>query len=209
MPPKTTTRSSAPTHGLPLWSSPVRTADGRLLPTTGPRVCRWIETHCVYGEGDWFGQHVRLRPFQRRFIYRLYEYDPETGLRRYRRGLWGLGKGNGKSPIAAFIGAYELAGQTQLTPRVIIGAASKKQANLVFGDLYTVATTSRSLKPFLEPYKYEVHLKGAKGVAERIAAEVGTNDGARATGFIADEVHEWQNQAAGVFAGIGGAAGER
>ena len=39
----------------------------------------------------------------------------------------------------------------------------------------------------VEPYALQIHLKGKPGVAERIAAAEGTNDGARATAFIADE----------------------
>jgi hypothetical protein len=47
-----------------------------LLPTLGPLVCRWIERYCVLGEGDYFGQPFRLRPWQRAFLYRLYELVP-------------------------------------------------------------------------------------------------------------------------------------
>jgi phage terminase large subunit-like protein len=80
-----------------------------LAPSDGARVCRWIERHCVLGEGDYFGQPFRLRPWQRRFLYRLYELNPD-GTRRYRRALLGLPKGNGKTPLAAAIAAYELCG---------------------------------------------------------------------------------------------------
>lgn len=133
---------------------------------------------------------MRLRPFQRRFIYRLYEYHPD-GTRRYRRALFGIAKGNGKSPLAAWIAAYELLASEATAPRVIIGAASLKQANLVFGDLRVCVSESPTLKPLVEPYELQVLIKGRPGVAERIAAEAGTNDGARATAFIADELHEW------------------
>ena len=69
--------------------------DPRLSASDGARVCRWIERHCVLGEGDYFDQPFRLRSWQRRFLYRLYELNPD-GSRRYRRALLGLPKGNGK-----------------------------------------------------------------------------------------------------------------
>jgi len=56
-------------------------------PTGGPKVVRWIEKHCVYGEGDKFGQPVRLEPFQRHFLHHLYRVNPATGFRQYRRAF--------------------------------------------------------------------------------------------------------------------------
>lgn len=172
-------------------------------------MCRWIEANCVYGEGDYFGQPVVLRPWQREFIYRLFEYYPETGRLRYKRAIFGMAKGNGKSPIAAWVGAEGLLGDSSISPRVIIGAASLKQANLVFGDLRTTMR-SPTLKPLVEPYELEVRIKDRPGVAERIAAEAGTNDGARATRFIADELHEWLLAAtARVYMVVDGAIAKR
>src|SRR5947209_1758187 len=107
------------TRVLPLYSSPVKMADGRLLPSKGEAVCDWIESCCVYGEGDSFGEPVQLREFQRRFFYRLYEFYPETGLRRYKRAVLGMAKGNGKTPLAAWVGAYELCGGVNVYPRVM------------------------------------------------------------------------------------------
>jgi phage terminase large subunit-like protein len=209
VPSKTPTKTRVKTPVSPLYASPVATADGRILPTHGPFVCRWIEATCVYGEGDYFGQPFRLRPFQRRFLWRLYEYWPETGRRRYRRGLWGMGKGNGKTPIAAAVGAVELAGGMNVSPLVLVGAASLKQADLVFGDLRTMATTSPTLRHLLEPYDLEILLRGRPGRAERIAAAVGTNDGPRATAFIADELHEWLGRLGRTFRIVDGAIAKR
>lgn len=197
------------THASPLWSSPLKTRDDRLLPTHGARVCRWIEKHCVHGEGDWFGQPVKLRPWQKRWIYRLYEYYPETGRRRYRRALKGVPKGNGKTPEAAWIGAYQLLGGVHESPRVIIGAASLKQANWVFGDLRNTVTESPTLADLVVPMDLEIQLRDRPGVAERIAAEAGTNDGARATCFIADELHEWTGRKARIYLVVDGAITKR
>lgn len=207
MPSATKTKT---THVSPLYASPVETADGRILPTHGPFVCRWIETNCVNGEGDYFGEPIRLRRFQRRFLYRLYEYYPETGERRYRRALWTMGKGNGKTPMAACIGAFELAGGMNVSPLVLVGAASLKQADLVFGDLRTMATISPTLKRVLEPFDLEILLRGGRpGRAERIAAAVGTNDGPRATCFLADELHEWLGRLGRTFRIVDGAIAKR
>lgn len=171
-------------------------------------MCDWIEGHCVYGEGDWYGQRVQLRQWQRDFIRRLYLTDA-VGNRIYRRALLGMGKGNGKTPLASWIGAYELLGTEKLSPRVIIGAASLKQANLVFGDLKATLKQG-DMAPFVELYDLRVELRQPlEGRAERIAAEAGTNDGARATAFIADELHEWVGSTGRVYTVIDGAVAKR
>lgn len=181
----------------------------RPYPTRGNRVIRWIERNCVYGEGDWFGQPVRMEEFQRRWVRRLYQYHPDTGRRVYRRALWGLGKGNGKTPMEAWIAAYELFRDDVVSPRVIIGAASLKQADLVFGDLRATVTESPHLSPFASAYDLEIQLRDRPGKAERIAAAVGTNDGARATAFLADELHEWTGRNARVYIVVDGAVAKR
>lgn len=194
----------------PRWSSPLaKTAEGANWPTHGLEVCRWIEANCVYGEGDWYGQPVKLRPWQKAFIARLYQYDPASGRRRYRRALLGVGKGNGKTPLGAWIGAYELFRADVASPRVVIGAAALKQANLVFGDLKTTIAQSDRLSHLADPFDLQVLLKDRPGVAERIAAEAGTNDGARATAFIADELHEWEGRIARVYTVMDGAIAKR
>jgi phage terminase large subunit-like protein/intein/homing endonuclease len=65
-------------------------------PSDGPKVIRWIEANCVYGEGDRFGEPVKLELFQRIFLTFLFEKRPD-GQHRYRRALLELPKGNGKA----------------------------------------------------------------------------------------------------------------
>ena len=44
-----------------------RSMSSTARPTKGPRVCKFIERHCVLGEGDYFGQPVRLRRWQKTY----------------------------------------------------------------------------------------------------------------------------------------------
>jgi phage terminase large subunit-like protein len=100
----TRARTSPDRRCRPLSAPPALTA-----PTLGPQVCRWIEANCVLREGDHFGEPMRLRRWQKALLYSLYELTP-TGRRRYTRALLELPKGNGKTPLAATVALYELAG---------------------------------------------------------------------------------------------------
>jgi phage terminase large subunit-like protein len=158
----------------------------------GEFVARWIEANCVLGEGDYFGEPFVLRSWQRAIVRELYRLNPD-GSRKYRRALIGLPKGNGKTPIAAAIGAYELAGGSHISPVVPVSAATFEQADLVFGDMKTIFRESPTLASFVEVYDTEIVLKGQPGRAFRVAAARGSNDGSRPTCYIADELHEFND----------------
>jgi hypothetical protein len=95
----------------------------------------WIEDNCICGEGDWYGQPLKLRLEQQRFLYRWYEYCPKCGEWRANEGLRGAATGDGKTQFIAAIAVLEMAGPPQIavpSPNIPIGAASFEQANLLF-----------------------------------------------------------------------------
>ena len=157
-------------------------------PTDGPKVIKFIESHCRYGEGDNFGQPVRLDPWEKAIINHLYRLNPD-GSRRYRRCLLELPKGNGKTPLGAWIAIYELC--TGTSPVIPVAAASYEQSNLLFDDIRSAIDESPTLSQFLETFESEVQVRNGPGRAYRVAAVAGTNDGARPTLVLADEIHEW------------------
>lgn len=161
----------------------------------GRQVVGWIETCCVFGEGDRLGQPVRLEPFQVDFLLGLFELRPD-GRRRYRRALLECPKGNGKSPISAWVGAYELTHRDSAS--IPVAAASYEQAEVLFGDLRTCVRESAVLAAEVEAFEHEVVRVDGRGRAFKVAAVAGTNDGGRPTAFLADELHEWQGNKARV-----------
>jgi len=187
--PKTTpAESPKPRQKKPLYYSPIPTPPP---PSWGGLICRWIETNLVHGEGDKFGEAFRLEPWQRAFIWRLYEYDATTGKRLVRRALLGTPKGNGKTELLAAIALAELAGpKAPLAANIPVAAASFEQADLLFGTARIMLTQGPLAKHF-EVFDTEILRKDGPGRMYRVAAAAGTNDGGRPTCFIADELHEW------------------
>jgi phage terminase large subunit-like protein len=185
----------------PLSSPPLTNA-----PSDGPKVIRWIERHCRYGEGDRFGQPVMLELFQKLFLIWLFELK-QDGTRRYRRALLEVPKGNGKTPIAAWVAAYLLA--TQRSAIIPVAAASYDQAELLFGDMRTAVAESPTLGPLFNTFEGEIQVKDGPGRAYKVAAVAGTNDGQRPSAFFADEIHEWIGNKARVHLVIANGAAKR
>lgn len=175
-------------------------------PSEGPKVARWIQQNCVYGEGDKFGLPVKLDMFQKIYLIWLFELRPD-GSRRYRRALLEVPKGAGKTPISSWIGAYLLA--TQKSAVIPVAAASYEQAELLFGDLRTCAEESPRLKSVFIPFEAEIQVKDGPGRAYKVAAVAGTNDGQRPSAFLADEIHEWLGNKARVHLVIANGTAKR
>jgi phage terminase large subunit-like protein len=176
-------------------------------PSLGPWICAWIEQNLVHSEGDFYGKPFRLQKFEKAFIWRAYELNPD-GSRKYQRALLGLSKGNGKTELGAALAVCELAGpvvfddwiesgkpraKQRLAPDIPVAAASFEQADTLFGSAKTMITQGQ-LAPLFECFDTEILPKQGPGRLYRVAAVAGTNDGRRPTFFVADELHEWEGK---------------
>lgn len=174
---------------------------GELWPSEGGVACAWIEDNCICGEGDFYGQLMKLRLDQEKFLYRWYEYCPDCSEWRYNEALRGEATGGGKTQFIAAVVALEFAGPPQIAPSspdIAIAAASFEQANLLFSKVATICggrdqvDKMSPLLGFFEVYDTEIKFSdGRPGRIYRIAAVAGTNEGGLPTLFVRDELHEW------------------
>lgn len=172
-----------------------------LWPSYGAIAVRWIEENCICGEGDFYGELVKLRPDQKLFVYRWYEYCPNCDYWHYVDGIRTAATGDGKTTFIAALAALEMAGPPEISPHspnVVISAASYDQAGLLFRTTATMFG-GQDRKDHMAPLcgLFEVYAKkitradGNPGLVERVAAVAGTNEGGLPTLFIGDEMHEW------------------
>jgi phage terminase large subunit-like protein len=106
--------------------------DGELAalgkPGSATRLLRFFPHYFVHPKGPLIGQPFRLEPWQQRFLREFYKRD-KHGRRLYRLGVLGVPRGNGKTPLAAGLGLYELVTRTD-APEVYFAACSKEQAGI-------------------------------------------------------------------------------
>lgn len=177
------------------------TVPGVRWPSEGRWAAKWIQRKLIYGEGDWFGLPVLLRPDQKRFIRRWYEACPECGYWHYTDAVRSEATGGGKTTFAAAIGDLEMFGPPQiapLSPNIINAAAGFDQADLLFSTAGVMVggrdqvVKEAPLCGHAEVYDTEIKfVDGRPGVMRRVAAVAGTNEGGLPSLFLADEVHEW------------------
>lgn len=167
--------------------------DGRVFWSTGGHVIWFIESFCVFTNGRWLGQPFILFPWQRKLLYELFEVDPDTGLRVYRRALIGIARKSGKSEVAAALALYFMLADDEPSAAVYCAAASEEQAEVVFeaakrmcevdgaplADMVLVEKTK--LSSVTDPYSF-IKLLSSKGA---------TKHGLNVHAVILDELHAW------------------
>jgi len=174
---------------------------GELWPTHGALAVQWIEDNCICAEGDFYGQKIKLRVDQQRFLYRWYEFCPRCDQWHYDEALRGEATGGGKTTFIGAVIVLEFAGPDPIaasSPNIPIAAASFDQADLLFSVVATMcggrdqSAKESPLCGFFEVYDTEIKFShGRPGRIFRIAAVAGTNEGGLPSTFVRDELHEW------------------
>lgn len=98
-------------------------------------VCDWVETYCRLYEGDKAGEPFLLLPFQRDYLSRLFGWvrwsdEWRQWVRRFTHGAFWGAKKNGKSPLAAAVNLYLLAGDGESGQKVYQAAKNGDQARI-------------------------------------------------------------------------------
>lgn len=139
-----------------------------------------------------------LQDWQAFIVGSLFGWKNAEGLRRFRRAYVEVGKGNGKSPIAAGIGHYMLSAAGKLRAEVYSAATDQDQAAILFRDAVSMWERSRALRRRLissgENPVWQLTFKGRDGrdnsFFKPISAQKKGKSGIRPFCALVDEVHE-------------------
>ena len=160
-------------------------ADNRPV-TRGDRVIAFIEKYCFVPEGKLLGQPVRLEPFQKKFIWEVYDNPHGT-----TEGILSIARKNGKTALIACILLAHLVGpEARQNSQIVSGARSRKQAALVFNLAHKMVNLNPALKKLVRVVPSAKKLIGlARNVEyEALSAEAGTAHGLSPVLAIIDEL---------------------
>lgn len=112
--------------------------------------CNWIESHCCLYEGALAGQPLKLLPFQREFVSRLFGWVRWSGewggyIRRFTHAAFWAAKKNGKSPLCAAVNLYLLCGDGEPGQKVYQAAKNGDQARIAQKHAFNMVTQSPAL----------------------------------------------------------------
>ena len=149
--------------------------------------------------GEFFADNLTLRngspfipaDFQQSILDLLYELD-DAGNLQWTFRLIGMPRGNGKSPLLGGVADFELVTRTH-SPRIAIGAPSKKQAGIIHGwsndlakngplrDYIVVPRVREALGPIKTPHN--------DGILQVLSADGDLQEGLELDVVLEDELH--------------------
>lgn len=139
-----------------------------------------------------------LQPWQIFIVGSLFGWKNSDGLRRFRRAYIEGAKGCGKSPLAAGIGHYFLAGKGIVKERgeIYSAATSRDQAFILFRDAIAMWRRSRNLRRRIttkgkqtQTISQLTHI-GTDSIFRPVSTENKGQSGLRPYCALIDEVHE-------------------
>ena len=173
-------------------------------PTLGFEAVEFIESSCVHGPGDMQGEPAKLTDEAVGFLLDVYELEPVTGRRRYKRACLVRPKGWSKSELAAFIALFEAFGPCRFkgwdeegepvgrgvqTPIVRIVATEEHQTGNIFDNIYfNVTEGPLSSRLGVDAGITRINLPGG-GNIRPVSAGSASKDGGKETFIAFDELH--------------------
>jgi phage terminase large subunit-like protein len=129
----------------------------------------------------------RLAAVRRRIVLRLVRVD---GQRRFRIAYVEIGKGNGKTPLAAAVALYGLVADGEAGAEVYSAATSREQAGICFNDAKQFVLACPPLLNRLQVGHGNIAYLATSSFLRTVSAEGRGLDGKRPHIVVVDELHE-------------------
>lgn len=163
------------------------------------RILGFCKTVCKLKDGQFDGKPFIPHASQEFILGSIFGWKrKDTGFRRFRRVYIEMGKGNGKSPLAAAIGLYGLVADKEPSAEIYACGKDKAQAFVLFRDAVSMVKQSPLLSSRIVPsggtgafVENLAYLKTSSFF--RVISREGASSGPRPTIALADELHEHPN----------------
>jgi phage terminase large subunit-like protein len=154
------------------------------------RAIAFFQKFLFLAEGDNAGQPFKLQPWQQFIIGSLFGWKSADGFRRFRTAYIEIGKGNGKSPVAAGIGLFGLIADKENAAEIYSAAVVKDQAKILFRDAENMRDASPFLKAKIARHVNNLSVTSTASFFRPISSEKRGLDGKRPHIVLVDELHE-------------------
>lgn len=159
------------------------------------RPIHFIERYCKQSKGKWGGQPLKLELFQKAFIQALFGFvDKDTGLRKYRKGLFFVARKNGKSTMDSGIANFMLTKDNESGSEVYSVATKREQAKIVWEESKKMIKKSPSLAKRIRCLVGGMYYDATDSFFRALASDSNSLDGLNSHCVIADEVHAWRDK---------------
>lgn len=163
------------------------------------RAIRFIQ--CLkHSTGEFAGELFLLQPWQLFLVWVLFGWlQNKDDLRRFRWAFISLGRGNGKSPLAAAMLLFLCCADQPIEQRAQIKIAATERgtqdgggAMIVFNECAQFIRGNETLSKRCRILAKNIVYLPTESVISPLGKEAKTKDGFNLHAFAADELHEWR-----------------
>jgi phage terminase large subunit-like protein len=158
-------------------------------PERGEHAITFIQCLRHY-QGASAGKLFLLSDWQRFVVGSLFGWYTAEGHRRFRIAYVEIGKGNGKTPLAAAIALYGLVADGEAGAEVYSAATSRDQAGICFNDAKQFVLSCPPLLNRLQVAGNNIAFLATSSFMRTVSAEGRGLDGKRPHIVVVDEFHE-------------------
>jgi len=156
----------------------------------GQRFLDWF-SEFKHRKGILAGQYIEPHIIQEFIFGNIYGWiHQDTGLRRFKKAYWQVGRKNAKSQSLGAVGSYESSAFGELSAEVYCAATKKDQAKIVWEEIEGMIMGHSHLRnSFKVAYGTITHLKSGSIVRPLSKEDSKTGDGYSPQCGIIDEYH--------------------
>lgn len=154
----------------------------------GERIIRYFR-YLKHSKGEWAGQEFKLAGWQAFLLFVLFGWKRADGTRRFRTAYVEVARKNGKSSVAAGVGAYLFMADKERGAEVYSAATKRDQAKIIWGEAVRMIKASPAFKKYVTVYKTNLSVEATQSKFEPLSADDNTMDGLNVHGALIDELH--------------------
>jgi phage terminase large subunit-like protein len=159
------------------------------------RVIDFAEKYCRHHEGALGGKVIKLEEWQKAFLSILFGIVDEEGNRQFREVLLVIGRKNGKTLLAAIIGAFCAYWDGEYGGRIYMAAPKLQQAGLCYDAFYQIVKTDPKLNERAKKRRTDIYIEKSNTSIAPLAFSEKRADGLNISLGILDEVAAWHGEA--------------
>ena len=172
----------------------------------------WFEAHCFHTEGVLAPGALKLELWQKAMLSAMYGIVDENGNRQFREVLLVVARKNGKSLIAAGVGAYTWRCDGGYGAKVFCCAPKLDQADIVYNNIWQMTTLDPEYQKLKEELnerdthnvkvkdqselpkhrQSDLNIAATNSTVKKIAFSAKRSDGFNPSLAICDEVAAWE-----------------
>lgn len=147
-----------------------------------------------HSKGEWAGRVVELEPWQQFFLWVLFGWLRDDGMRRYRTAYLEVSRKNGKTTLLAGVGLYLVVADEEPGAEVYTAATKKDQARISHSEAKRMVQRSSHLSAIVSVMRDNLSVLATDSKFEPLGRDSDTLDGLNVHGAVIDELHAHKNR---------------